>query len=319
LRTIAAALAAGLVLLGCGPGQPVLRDGAADGPQGGVELRDTPFFPQEVYQCGPAALATLLVDAGKETTPQALAEQVYLPERRGSLQVELLGATRRQGLLPYPIDPALPALVEELRAGRPVLVLLDLGIPLYPVWHYAVVVGHDPSRRILILRSASTPRKLMSERRFLAAWGRAGSWGLVVLGPGELPAAPDRSRYLEAVAALEAAGQFAAAGSAYRAALGAWPDDPAALLGIGNSLYGRGDLAGAERAYRRLIAAHPGSIAAYNNLAQVLADRGQRGRALEVLAKGLSLAPGGHPLRPTLEATQAEIRQGVKGPGVRGS
>lgn len=317
MRTIAAALAAGLVLLGCAPGQPVLRDGAAGG-QGAVELRETPFFPQEVYQCGPAALATVLVSAGKPTTPQALAEQVYLPGRRGSLQVELLGATRRQGLLPYPIDPALPALVEELRAGRPVLVLLDLGIPLYPVWHYAVVVGHDPSRRTLILRSGSTPRKVMSERRFLAAWGRGRSWGLVVLRPGELPAAPNRSRYLEAAAALEAAGQHAAAESAYRGALEAWPDDPAALLGIGNSLYGRGDLAGAERAYRRLLAARPGSIAAYNNLAQVLADRGQRGRALEVLARGLSLAPAGHPLHPTLEATQAEIRHGMKGPGVRG-
>ena len=54
------------------------------------------------------------------------------------------------------------------------------------------------------------------------------------------------------------------------------------------------------------------------NLAQVLADRGQRGRALEVLARGLSLAPAGHPLHPTLEATQAEIRHGMKGPGVRG-
>ncbi|HHK0959736.1 TPA: hypothetical protein ACQQQD_006485, partial [Pseudomonas aeruginosa] len=25
-----------------------------------VELRDVPFFPQEAYQCGPAALATML-------------------------------------------------------------------------------------------------------------------------------------------------------------------------------------------------------------------------------------------------------------------
>ncbi|MGE5154403.1 MAG: PA2778 family cysteine peptidase [Bdellovibrio bacteriovorus] len=318
MRIIAAALAAGLMLLGCSLGQPILRDGAADDRQGLLELRNTPFFPQEVYQCGPAALATVLVAAGKETSPQALAEQVYLPGRRGSLQVELLGATRRQGLLPYPIDPSLLALVEALRGGRPVLVLLDFGVPLYPVWHYAVVVGHDASRRTLILRSGSTRRKLMSERRFLAAWGRGGSWGLVVLRPGELPAAPDRVRYLEAVAALESAGHHAAAESAYRAALGVWPDDPTALLGLGNSLYGRGDRAGAERAYRRLIAAHPGSIAAYNNLAQVLAEGGQKASALDVLARGLSLAPEGHPLRATLEETRAEIRQGTtdrRGPG----
>ena len=62
-----------------------------------IELKEVPFFPQEAYQCGPAALATVLVAAGASVTPEALAPQAYLPERHGSLQLELVAATRRRG------------------------------------------------------------------------------------------------------------------------------------------------------------------------------------------------------------------------------
>ena len=54
-----------------------------------VELTTVPFFPQEEYQCGPAALATVLTWTGVNVTPAELAPQVYLPERQGSLQLEI--------------------------------------------------------------------------------------------------------------------------------------------------------------------------------------------------------------------------------------
>lgn len=319
MRILGAALAAGLVLAGCGLGRPTLRDGFAEGGQGLIELRETPFFPQEVHQCGPAALATVLVNAGAQVTPETLAGQVYLPGRRGSLQVELLAAVRRQGLVPYPIDPGVPALEGELGAGRPVLVLLELGIPIYTVWHYAVVIGRDPRSGAVILRSGSTRRKLMSQQAFRAAWGRGGNWGLVVLPPGELAAEPDRSRYLEAVAALESVGQYGPAEAAYWAALRIWPDDPTALLGIGNSRYGMRDLKGAEQGFRRLIQIHPSAIPAHNNLAQVMAEQGKRREALVTIAQGLTLTPKGHPLRATLEETRTEIAQGMPGEKARRS
>lgn len=312
MKSTLAALAASLALPGCGLAPPVLQDVASQDPPGSIEIHETPFFPQEIHQCGPAALATVLVKAGKQVTPEDLAEQVYLPGRKGSLQLELQGAVRRQGLVPYPLGSGLPALIAELRAGRPVLVLMDLGIPLYPIWHYAVVIGHEGGAGSVILRSGSTRRKVMSKRRFLDAWEGADSWGLVVLQPGELPAQLERSRYLDAVAALEAVGEHGAAEAAYRAALGPWPDDPAVLLGIGNSRYGLGDLDGAQSTLRALIRKHPGSIPAYNNLAQVLAEQGQPRRALDMVTRGLTMTPQTHPLRQALEATQAEIQRELK-------
>jgi hypothetical protein len=64
-----------------------------------VELTEVPFFPQTEYQCGPAALATVLAASGAKVTPDELVPQVYLPERKGSLQVEMLAAARRHGLV----------------------------------------------------------------------------------------------------------------------------------------------------------------------------------------------------------------------------
>lgn len=48
-----------------------------------VELTNVPFFPQEDYQCGPAALATVLTWSGVNVTPEQLTPQVYIPERWG--------------------------------------------------------------------------------------------------------------------------------------------------------------------------------------------------------------------------------------------
>ena len=72
-----------------------------------------------------------------------LVAQIYLPERKGSLQPEIIAAVRRYDRVPYRIEPALPALLAELRAGRPVLILQNLGLRSLPRWHYAVVIGYS--------------------------------------------------------------------------------------------------------------------------------------------------------------------------------
>ena len=106
-----------------------------------LDLDRTPFFPQERYQCGPAALATVLASSGVAVDLGALVDRVYLPGRKGSLQVEMLAASRAAGRVPYVIDGTLLALQDELDAGRPVVVLQNLGVTAIPKWHYAVVVG----------------------------------------------------------------------------------------------------------------------------------------------------------------------------------
>ena len=297
------------LLGGCASRAPLLE--TALPPQAAapsVELARTPFFPQERYQCGPAALATVLEYSGVDVRPEELAPRVFIPAKQGSLQVELSAASRRYQRVPYTIGPRLEDLVREIRAGRPVLVLQNLGLRSWPVWHYAVVIGYSVGADEITLRSGTTEKLVMPARRFSQTWRQAGSWGMVVLRPGELPEAPDRDAYLKAVAAMEGIADPQALEASFRAAVSQWPESSVARFGLANALQAQGQSSKASATYRKLLAAQPEHIPALNNLALVLAQQGCFADALNTVDKALSLTPTQSPLRPSLLSTQEEIR-----------
>lgn len=283
---------------------PLLDDAST---HSAVELTSTPFYPQVKYQCGPAALATVLNTSGASVTADALVDWVYLPGRRGSLQAELVAAARRYGRVPYTLPPTLDALLGELRAGRPVLVLQNLGLRRRPVWHYAVVVGFDAAREHIVLRSGTSERKVMSARRFERTWRRAASWALVVLKPSELPAEPDHDRYLQAVAGLEATGHTKLALAGYETALNRWPDSTIARLGLGNAHYRQGDLQRAVDTFQALVVDHPSEVIARNNLAHVMHELHCTSQALQEIEHALVIRDTSPALREALLATRATI------------
>ena len=306
LRAIAAACAA-LALAGCSstPRLAELTTAAGLPPQ--VELTATPFHPQSDQQCGPAALATLLGASGRETPPQALAREIFLPGRRGSLQPELLGALRARGLLPYVLEGDLDAVLAELAAGRPVLVLQRQGFGPWPAWHYAVAIGYDTARGSVLLRSGTTQRLELGASVFEATWARADRWAVVALEPGALPARPDVTRYMLAAAGLEAVGQGDAALAAYRAASSRWPDEPLPVLGLANLAAARGAWRDAALRYREVLQLQPGHAAAINNLAEALGRLGCKTQARAVLLEGNAHLAADEPLRAALARTLAEL------------
>lgn len=274
-----------------------------------VELAATPFIAQERYQCGPAALAMALRAAGIAADAEALVSQVYLPQREGSLQVEMLAAARRNGALGMTIAPRLDALAAELAAGNPVLVLQNLSLPIAPAWHYAVVIGYDLERGDVILRSGTTERLVMPMSTFEHTWARSGYWAMVALAPGRLPASAEEAATLDALVALEKR-HPAAARQTYDAAARRWPGNLALSLGQGNTAYAAGDLAAAADAFRRASEKHPDSGPAYNNLAVVLMELGRLQEARAAAEKALAL--GGAWRQAALE-TLASIQLAEKG------
>ncbi len=294
-----------VALAGCAASPPLADGLARDAPRS-IELRETPFFPQKQYQCGPAALATLLRASGLDVSPETLAPEVFVPGLRGSLQLEMISATRRHGRLPYVLSNTADGMIAELVAGRPVLVLQNLGAERLPVWHYAVLIGYDAGRNVALLRSGRTKREEMRWQRFAKTWHRGGRFAFTTLVPGEIPPHAVASRYIEAAAGLEAAGQRPAAAAAYDAAIKRWPDEPHAWLGRGNITYADGDRSGAADAYLRAIQLEPEDAAPRNNLAQLLADAGCADEARQQVERAAALAAG-TPLAPAVAATRATI------------
>ena len=281
-----------LLLSGCAslfPQTAALRDGLPAGLPERVELKSVPFFPQTEYQCGPAALATALVAAGAKVTPEELVPQVYLPERKGSLQVEMLAAARRHGMVSYLLRPSFEDLLRELAAGNPVVVLQDLS-PLGS-WHYAVAVGYDYEEGKLILRSGEEKNLRLSFPAHEFAWMRSGYWAMVALPPERIPATAEEERWLSSIAALERAGGAQPARVAYANFLERWPGNTNAAIGLANAHYTLRELPQAESVLREAVRRDPGSVIALNNLAQVLSDQNRAQEALPFIER--AAAAGG--------------------------
>lgn len=253
-----------------------------------ARLREVPFFPQEDYECGPAALAMVASAAGVPRRPEDLVSQVYVPGRQGSLQPEMLAASRRQGLPAYQLKPALESLLREVAAGHPVVVFQNLSLPVSPIWHYAVVIGYERERNRLVLHSGRTERLEMTLATFERTWARGGHWAMVALAPTQLPATAEVEGYAAAVAALERVNPRAAL-AAYGRALQAWPGRRTLLLGAGNSAYALGERERAAATYREATVAHPDFAEAWNNLAQVLLEQGRRDEAAQAIARAVAL------------------------------
>ena len=306
-----ALLAAVLLLGGCAqlvPQTMALRTGWPAGVPQTVELTAVPFFPQDEYQCGPAALATLLAHTGLDITPESLVPQVYVPARRGSLQIEMLAAARRHGRVAYVLAPRYADLLREVAAGHPVVVLQDVGM-LASEWHYAVVNGFDYPSGTVYLRSGIRARQEMSFTALERSWIQSGYWAMVAVPPARIPATADETSWLAAIVAFERAKDYARARDAYSAFLERWPDNVSAAIGLANALYAQGELPQAEKVLRGAVARSPGSAIALNNLAQTLSDQGRDAEALPIAER--AVAAGG-PNADAVRQTRDEILKKIE-------
>ena len=272
-----------------------------------VDLVGVPFFPQEDYQCGPAALATLLGASEVQVTPEQLVPRIYVPQRRGSFQVEMIAATRSYGRIPYVIDPNMDHLLDELDMDRPVLVLQNLGFKNKPIWHYAVVNGYDPESRELYLRSGTEPRRVVSMSWFYRTWQLAGMWGFVALRPGEYPANLDQTKQLKALVAMEKIQSPAFMLEAYRSFAQLFPDNSIGALGLANAYLRNNEIKQAIRLYYQVLSANPNDVAALNNLAIALGDAGCYEDAVSEAQRAIVLAQQTNTFLFESEQTLAEL------------
>ena len=292
-RLVACALLLLVYLGGCAtsPQTRLLLDNPPDIPPR-VELTEVPFFPQQQYHCGPSSLASVINYRGTPVEPDQIAQMIYVPGLKGSLQVEVEAATRQFDMLPVQLDGKLESLMRELAAGNPVFVLQNLGLDSVPVWHYEVVVGYDFEERIVILRSGVNARVLRSFALFEKTWQRADHWALVVVPVDSIPVTAGADAYLRAVTGMEEVGKIESANHAYATALRRWPDNLLANTGLGNSYYAMGEFVAAETSYRAALQIDPQKAEVWNNLAYALAQLGRHESSMDAIARALELDPG---------------------------
>lgn len=228
-------------------------------------VKDIPFYGQSAGYCGPSSLAMMMSWAGSNITPEQIAPEVYTPGKKGTLQMDLVSASRRHGLMAVPVE-TLGALITEVAHGRPVLVLQNLALSWYPKWHYAVVTGYDLSRQRVFLHSGNESNQKTDLRVFEHSWRLGDYWGLVILQPNELAASAGELPHMQAAAGLEQAGRLKEAELAYATILNRWPDSVGARIGLANIAYKNNNVRGAVKYLREAVKLDPRSQTARHNL-----------------------------------------------------
>ncbi|MBU2712378.1 PA2778 family cysteine peptidase [Zooshikella harenae] len=295
------------VLSGCTT-NPVLRqlDSLDESVLQPTELNQVPFFPQEEYQCGPAALATVLAYWQVPVTPNDLVSNVYVPDKQGSFQVEMVATARQYGMLAYPLNKDFQNLLQEIEQGFPILVFLNLGLDWYPQWHFAVVVGYDLANKELILRSGTEKRYRMPFETFANTWARGRYWAMAILPPNKLPASAKPLTYLRAAQQLEAVGQQQAAVQAYQTALAAWPKHPVALFAMGNYQFAVKKYPQAAGYFKQLVSTEPSHSQGWNNLAYTLKALNCPVQANKAVRCAYALAPDDNNIQSSWQELQQE-------------
>ncbi|WP_236189091.1 peptidase C39 family protein [Pseudomonas paraglycinae] len=181
-----------------------------------VELSGT-FYRGEAYQSGPQVLASLLSQQGIVITPGLLEKPLHLPGAEDKLQQNLQDLAREYGMVVYPLDSNLPALLTQVAAGYPVMVRFSEGSAFWAEPRYAILSGYDRLRQKVLLRAGMNRRELMSFSSFESALEKSGGWAVLIQKPTQIPAAVDQQRWLKAADALAQAGQEREAAQARKA------------------------------------------------------------------------------------------------------
>lgn len=294
-----------VLLAGCvAPQTAALRKAGTTAPP--VQLQEVPFFAQQDYQCGPAALAMMLSWSGRPLTPDLLVPDVFVPGRKGSLVVEMAAAARRHGRLMYPLAPSLDGLLVALEEGYPVLVLQNNGLGIYPVWHFAVVTGADRARETLWLNSGRSRHMSVSFSAFERTWARGGSWAALVLDPARIPDSLDATAVVRELALMEQAGAVKEAQAGFSRVVMTWPELKPGWVGLAASSLKLGEAGLAESTLRELVRRQPQYGPGLNNLADLLLKSGRPQEALALAERAVAVLD-----IPATRATLAAARAAV--------
>ncbi|MCG6577525.1 peptidase C39 family protein [Pseudomonas sp. AF32] len=182
-----------------------------------VELNGVPFYRGDLYQGAPQSLAALLTLQGTVITPGLLEKPLHLPGGEAKLQQNMQALAREYGLVVYPLDSQLDALLTQVGAGNPVLLRYTEGAAFWSGPRYAILAGYNRQKQTVLLRSGMNRRLSMSFSGFESAFKDAGGWAVLLQQPTQLPANVDSQRWLKAADELAGAGREQAAARAIKA------------------------------------------------------------------------------------------------------
>lgn len=141
-------------------------------------IENVPFYPQQAYQCGPAALAGVLNYWRLGVSTEDIAGDIYSKSAKGTLDVDILFYARKKGFKARQYKGSVEDVKRNIDLGYPVIVLVDYGFWVYQQGHFMVVVGYNENG---ILANSGTERlRFISFQDFIKSWKRTKRWTMLI-------------------------------------------------------------------------------------------------------------------------------------------
>lgn len=229
-------------------------------------IPNVPMQKWGIESCGAGSLSSVLQHYGDPTTMNEW--QAKLPKTRGGvMSIDLVLAARQQGFDAELVTGDPQTLEAEVRAGRPVIVMLQ--VVQYPgksldFFHYVVIDGFDPATQLFRTQFGDGKPRWTPLSRMESAWTKTKHATILVR-----PRDPNTEALRTAVR-LEDEGKFALAAQTYRELLARDPHSVLAWTNLGNTEMRLDRRPAAEEAFRKALELEPDSADTLNNLAWLL-------------------------------------------------
>jgi ABC-type bacteriocin/lantibiotic exporter with double-glycine peptidase domain len=141
-------------------------------------IGNVPFYPQKMYQCGPASLAGILNFWGVTVLPEEIAAEIYSRTARGTLTLDMILYAERKGFKATHYEGYFEDLKKKIDSGYPLIVLVDEGFWIYQKNHFMVVLGYYENG--VVVNSDQDQHKFIPLNTFLKSWKRTKYWSLLI-------------------------------------------------------------------------------------------------------------------------------------------
>lgn len=247
-------------------------------------LENVPSVAQKAYQCGPAALESVIRYWGGSADADSIGKTLYESGTRGVFNFSLAQHLKTRGFWSeIHREPGEENLKRWLRKGVPPIVMLDSGTLWARTYHFVVLKGFDDRQEIFYANTGVLETQAIDYGEFERRWKKAGHWALIASPPESVDWELDEAQSIEIALLFEKNGNLAQAERWTESALRKNPESLTAKFNLANIHAKSNRPEQAKIIYRELLNQHPSRPEISNNLAWAYYEEGRYEDALQVI------------------------------------
>lgn len=276
------------LLLGCAslPATPVEAPSQPNA-QGFHYLESVVPVAQTAYQCGPAALESVIRHWGKEADAEQIGRSLSDSGTRGVLNFSLARYARDQGFWTEIRQGEREDLRQWIQSGIPPVVMLRVGPLGIPIYHFIVLKGFNDEEQIFYANTGHPATRAIRYAPFFKRWDQADDWTLLICPPEKVNWKLSGEQSTDLGLLLERAGRLGLAESWYQTALAKDSMNQSARFNLANLYSKTNRVSQAKAIYQELFKEKPGWAPASNNLAWICLEEGNPQEAVRVIETAL--------------------------------